>query len=146
MSDNTSFDDEQENFPGMIKNFTKSNLIDRIPQIRLAVMASQELPKSMKGHLVQLLLLWESYVSGELEELDKLLELVHKADFQSEAFRSALLWDLKGYGGSTPEDRRKTKDRAFKALAGAPPKDPRFADVLKETVSGHEIVVPDRFK
>lgn len=138
--------DTTDNFPGQVKNFSKSNLIERIPQIRLAVMASQEFPKAMKGHLVQLLLLWESYVAGELEELDKLIELVHKADFQSEAFRSALLWDLKGYGGSTPEDRRKTKDRAFKALAGAPPKDPKVDDVMKESVSGHEIAVPDRFK
>lgn len=135
-----------DEFPGQIKSFSKSQLIERIPQLRLAIQAGGDLPKSAKGHLVQLMLLWESYVSGELEELDKLVVLVQKADFQSEAFRSALLWDLKGYGGSTPEDRRKTKDRAFKALAGAPPKDPKFSEVTKEVVSGHDLPIPDRFK
>lgn len=140
-------DNNDEDFMGMqVKNFTKSQLIARIPELRLVVQAGAQFTLPQKAHMVQTMLLWESYIEGELEELANLIELVKVAKFQSEAFRSSLLWDLKGYAGATPEDRRKCKDRINRSLAGAAPTDPSLENVETLDVSGHELKVPARFK
>jgi len=137
---------DEHALPAQAKLLTKSQLIYRIPEIRATIQSGEELSRLQRAHLIQLLLLWETYLQGELEDLDELIKLIGKVDLQSEAFRKALLWDLKSYPGATAEDRRKTKDRAFKALAGAPPKDRRMDDIEKISVSGHEFEVPERFK
>ena len=125
---------------------TKSQLIDRIPELRAAIQAGGELTRLDRAHIIQLMMVWETYLHGELEELDELIDLVSKVKLQSEAFRKALLWDLRGYGGASPEDRRKTKDRVFKALGGPPPSDPKVDDMARvQEVSGHEMAQPDRF-
>jgi len=89
----------------------------------------------------------ETYLRNELEGLDNMIAKVSKVKLQSEAFRDALLWDLYGYAGASAEDRRKTKDRLFKALQGAPPVDPKGDDLgsLDAEVSGHNIKQPERF-
>lgn len=138
----------EENLPPQVRQLTKSQLLARIPELRAAVMANAEgLTRLQVAHLVQLLLMWETFLQGELEELDDIIRLVQSADMQSELMRKGLLWDLRGYPNSSAEDRRKAKDRYFKAVVGAPPVDPKAEDLTGVVeLSGHEFKQPDRFK
>ncbi len=138
---------DETNLPAHARQMTKSQLVERIPELRAAVMAGGEMTRLQKAHTIQLMLLWETYLDQELEGMEKVREKILRAELQSEAFREALLWDLAGYPGASAEDRRKTKDRIFKALQGAPPTDPKQSDLdqLKTKISGKEVGSPDRF-
>jgi hypothetical protein len=138
---------DETNLPAHARQMSKSQLVARIPELRAAVMAGGEMTRLQRAHTIQLMLLWETYLDQELEGLDKVRSRIERADLQSEAFREALLWDLASYPGAAAEDRRKIKDRVFKALAGAPPTDPKASDLdeLKAKISGAEINRPSRF-
>jgi len=142
----TTAEERDATLPAQVRQLSKGQLVERVRELRAAVQSGAELTRLQRGHMIQLLMLWETYQVQELEELDSLIEDVRRVKLQSEAFRKALLWDLRGYAGATIEDRRKTKDRVFKALAGAPPVDPTrddFTDVAD--ISGQAVGRPDRF-